>query len=331
MKLVTFVADRSEEKVGGILSDGRIVDLLSAWVRIKEKLSLPRGPENGLEYGLSSVIHFLQKGDPVKEVAEEIMKYFEAAGREHGEDADKKVIYAPNQVKYLPPIPQPGKIIAMGRNFSEHLQESREHWKEKGRDIKAPSIPVGFVKVNTTLLGHEGTILCPQNVHKLDYELELAIVIGKQGKNIPGERVFEHIGGYMIFNDISARDVQVEEMQNQLLLLGKNFDTFGPMGPSLVLRDEVSDPQNLSMRLKVNGEIRQNSSTCNMIYKVVDLVQYWSQMTLEPGDIIASGTPSGVAFSRKADQPPWFLKPGDILEAEIENLGLLRNRVEMAP
>jgi len=330
MKLVTFVPDHLEEKVGGILSDGRIVDLLSAWAEMREKVPLPMVPQNEMDYGLSSILHFLQVRDSIKEVAEKILNYFEAIGRKHIEETSKKVIYSPNEVKLLPPITQPGKIIAMGRNFSEHLQESRELWKEKGRDIKAPSIPVGFVKVNTTLLGHEGIILCPQNVHKLDYELELAIVIGKRGKHIPKERAFEYIGGYMIFNDISARDVQVEEMQNQLLLLGKNFDAFGPMGPSLVLREEVVDPQNLTMRLKVNGEIRQNSSTRYMIFNIAELVQYWSQMTLEPGDIIASGTPSGVAFSRKADQASWFLKPGDILEAEIEGLGILRNRIEMA-
>jgi 2-keto-4-pentenoate hydratase/2-oxohepta-3-ene-1,7-dioic acid hydratase in catechol pathway len=331
MKLVTFVADRPEERVGGVLSDGKIVDLLSAWVQIKDKLSLPNGPEEGMECCLSSMLHFLKKGDQAKALAKEILKHFETTRCEEGANGNGKVIFAPDQVKFLPPITQPGKIIAMGRNYSEHLKESQELWKEQGKEIKAPSIPVGFVKVRTTLIGHEEVILCPQHVRKLDYELELAIVIGKRGKNIPREKAFEHIAGYMIFNDVSARDVQMEEMQNQLLLLGKNFDTFGPMGPYLVLRDEVFDPQDLSMRLRVNGEIRQNSSTRYMIYKIVDLVEYWSQMTLEPGDIIASGTPSGVAFSRKTDQPPWFLKPGDRVEAEIEGLGLLRNRVQMAP
>jgi acylpyruvate hydrolase len=330
MKLVTFLAGHSRGRVGGVLSDGRIADLLSAWVRLKDRLPLRRGSDAEIEWGLSGMVQFLQQGDPVKEAAGEILKYLEVPGGGQGGPSEDRILYAPEQVKFLPPVTEPGKIIAMGRNYSEHLKESQELWKEKGREIKAPSIPVGFLKVKTSLIGHDEVIVCPRNVRKLDYELELAVVIGKGGKGIPREKAFEHIAGYMIFNDVSSRDVQMEEMQNQLLLLGKNFDTFGPMGPYLVLRDEVSRPQELNLQLRVNGEIRQNSNTRFMIYPIADLIEYWSQMTLEPGDILATGTPSGVASSRKADQPSWFLKAGDVIEAEIEGLGVLRNRVAMA-
>jgi acylpyruvate hydrolase len=323
MKLVTFVTEDSKERVGAVLTDGRIIDLKSAWFQIGDKLSRSKDSKEVGETCFQDMLHFLQSSDASVDLTNRIL---DTIGRSKPAGG---AIYTSTQVKFLPPLVRPGKIIAMGRNFSEHLQESKEIWKEKGKEISAPRIPVGFIKVATTLIGHEDVIACPKNVSKLDYELELAIVIGKRAKDVSKEGALEYIAGYMIFNDVSARDVQMKEMENQLLLLGKNFDTFGPMGPYLVLKDEIPDPQDLTMQLRVNGEIRQNSNTRYMIYKIAELVEYWSQMTLEPGDIIASGTPAGVAFSRKPDQPPWFLKPGDVIEAEIAGLGLLRNRVEM--
>ncbi len=324
MKLATFTTPHSKERVGALLQDGRIVDLLSAWQKLKNVVSEREGFEGEGDACFLDMLHFLQKGKESIDLAKRVMEHIAK------KNPQPIAVFSAGQVKFLPPIPRPGKIIAMGRNFSEHLRESQEIWREKGRAIHAPQIPVGFVKVATTLIGHEAVISCPKNVSKLDYELELAIVIGKRAKNIPKGSAIDYVAGYMIFNDISARDVQMKEMENQLLLLGKNFDTFGPVGPFLTLIDEISDPQNLKMQLMVNGEIRQNSNTRYMIYGVTDLVEYWSQMTLEPGDIIASGTPGGVAFSRNPGDPSWFLKPGDILEAEIEGLGLLRNRVETA-
>jgi 2-keto-4-pentenoate hydratase/2-oxohepta-3-ene-1,7-dioic acid hydratase in catechol pathway len=163
---------------------------------------------------------------------------------------------------------------------------------------------------------------------QLDYEIEMAIVVGKKGKNIPEEKAYDYVAGYMIMNDLSARDVQHKEMQKRLILLSKSLDGFAPVGPWLVTPDEIPDPHNLGMELWVNqeSEPRQKSSTNQLIYNVPDLIAYWSQMTLEPGDIITSGTPGGVALFR---QPPeqWFLKPGDVVEARIEKLGFIRNKI----
>jgi 2-keto-4-pentenoate hydratase/2-oxohepta-3-ene-1,7-dioic acid hydratase in catechol pathway len=322
MKLVTFMDPDFIEKVGAVLRDGRIVDLMSAWVQFGGKLLQSRNQVNMVERCFGDLLTFLKHGEESVALAQKML--------EHIEDSNDQdvAIYTPTQIRFLPPITRPGKFIAMGRNFSEHLQESKDIWKEKGKEINAPKLPVGFVKVATTLIGHEASIKYPKGITRLDYELELAVVIGKSAKDVSKETALDHVAGYMIFNDVSARDVQQKEMENQLLLLGKNFDTFGPMGPYLVLKNEISDPQNLAMQLRVNGEVRQNSNTRHMIYQIPDLVAYWSQMTLEPGDMIASGTPAGVASSRKPDQPSWFLKVGDVIEAEIEGLGLLRNRVE---
>jgi len=326
MKLVTFVADDAGERVGAVLRDGRIVDLMSAWVHVGAHRVPSKTAKETFGNCFKDLLTFLRCGDESIPLTRKMIDQVEGLKDPKSQGF---AIHSPAQIRFLPPIPRPGKIIAMGRNFSEHLQESKELWKGKGKEISAPKLPVGFVKVATTLIGHEAVIKCPKRVTKLDYELELAIVIGKMAKDVPKGKALDYVAGYLIFNDVSARDVQMEEMQNQLLLLGKNFDTFGPMGPYFVLKDEVPDPQNLHMQLRVNGEVRQNSNTRHMIYQIPDLVEYWSQMTLEPGDMIASGTPSGVAFSRKPDQPPWFLKPGDVIEAEIEGMGLLRNRVEM--
>jgi len=160
------------------------------------------------------------------------------------------------------------------------------------------------------------------------HEIELAFVIGKKGKYIKRDEAVEYIYGYTIYNDISERDLQTSEMKHGLLLGGKNMDTFAPIGPWIVTRDEIEDPHNLTMILRVNGEIRQNSNTKHMIHGIFDQIAYWSSlMTLYPGDIFGTGTPSGVAIGRKPSPEPYYLKPGDIVEAEIEGLGVLVNRV----
>jgi acylpyruvate hydrolase len=322
MKLVTFMADDSRERVGAVLQEGKIVDLMLLWLRIGTKLPHTTVQREKFEKCFRGLVTLLKFGEESIPLTQKMLANFEDS------KPQGVTLYAPDEITFLPPIPRPGKFIAMGRNFSTHVQESIEIWKEKGREIHAPKLPMGFIKVSTTLIGHEAPIKYPKGVAKLDYEVELALVIGKTAKDVPKEKAMDYIAGYIVFNDVSARDVQMREMENQCLLLGKNFDTCGPMGPCLVLKDEIPDAQNLNMCLRVNGEVRQNSNTRFMIYQIPVLVEYWSQMTLEPGDMIASGTPAGVASARKPDQPSWFLKPGDVIEAEIEGLGVLRNRVE---
>jgi 2-keto-4-pentenoate hydratase/2-oxohepta-3-ene-1,7-dioic acid hydratase in catechol pathway len=214
---------------------------------------------------------------------------------------------------------RPGCIISTGKNFADHRKEM------SGR--AGPSAPVAFLKLPHTIAGPEDVIPYPKETEKLDYEVELAIVIGKPCKDVRRNEALDYVVGYMTFNDISARDVIRRENEMGIFLMGKNFPGFAPMGPYLVLKDEITDPQNLRLESRVNGEVRQKSDLSYMIFKIIDLIAYWSQMGLEPGDIITTGTPAGVAAGRKEGQIPWWLKPGDIVEAEIEQIGCLRNRI----
>ncbi len=179
------------------------------------------------------------------------------------------------------------------------------------------------MKPRTAIIGSEQTIIRPKIVKQLDYEAELAIVIGEGGKNIPVSEAEKHIFGYTAFNDVSARDIQFKDKQ---WTRGKSFDTFAPMGPCITTANQIEDPNKLRVRTRVNGELRQDSSTKNMVFNVYEIVHHLSQvMTLEPGDIIATGTPAGVGVFMKPK--PKFLSPGDMVEVEIEKIGILRNIV----
>ncbi len=222
----------------------------------------------------------------------------------------------------LPPVGRPSKIVCMGGNFTDHLSEGK---------TTLPPFPISFLKAPTALTGHRTPVFYPRKVKLLDYEVELATVIGLRCKDVSKDDALKQVAGFSIFNDISARDIQFAEMKRGFCNLGKNFDTFAPMGPFLVTPDEAGEPDNLEMELRVNGQTRQLSSTKNMVFKVRELVEFFSSMTLEPGDIITSGTPSGVAIYRKPDKEPYLLRAGDIIESKISNLGRLRNTVEEEP
>lgn len=215
--------------------------------------------------------------------------------------------------RFLPPIANPPKIICLGYNYLDHA-------KEQG--ATPPEEPVIFMKPRTALIGDGDTIICPRFITQLDYEGELAFVIGERCKNVRQEDAMKHVLGYIVFNDISARDIQFKESQ---WTRSKSFDTFAPCGPWLTTKDEVADPHNLRIITKVNGEVRQDSSTKNMALKIDRIIASLSRvMTLEKGDIIATGTPSGVAVFMTN---PKFLQQGDVVEIEIEGLGKIRNAV----
>lgn len=217
--------------------------------------------------------------------------------------------------KLLPPVPDPRKILCIGLNYADHARES---------GATPPDEPVLFNKFPTALIAHGESIVLPRVSQEVDFEAELVVVIGRGGRHIPRERALEHVAGYCPGHDVSARDWQLQKPGRQWLL-GKTFDTFAPCGPALVTRDEVPDPGKLRVRLRLNGETMQDSNTDQFIFPVDELVAYVSQVcTLEPGDLIYTGTPPGVGFARR---PPVFLKPGDVAEVEIEGLGILRNPV----
>jgi 2-keto-4-pentenoate hydratase/2-oxohepta-3-ene-1,7-dioic acid hydratase in catechol pathway len=218
-----------------------------------------------------------------------------------------------SKVKYGPPVPLPPKVLCIGQNYADHCRE---------QNVPLPEIPELFCKFATSIIGCGDAIMLHKATTKVDYEAELAIVIGKRGKNIPKARAYEHVFGYTIFHDVSARDLQFKSKQ---WTRGKSPDTFAPTGPWLVTRDEVPDPHNLSIRTRLNGRLMQDSNTSNLVFGVPALVEFLSQtITLEPGDIIATGTPPGVGCFRK---PPVFLKPGDVVRMEIAGLGVLENPV----
>ena len=205
-------------------------------------------------------------------------------------------------------------------NFRQHLIETR------GPDAPAPEFPLGCLKAPSCVVGPQHPVAIPPWVEKLDYEVELAVVIGVAGKDIPREQALSHVAGYTILNDLSARTVQMAEMSKGFLTLGKNFPASSPLGPYLLTADELENPHTLHMELRVNGDLRQQGHTGDLIFDVAGLIAYWSRMGLEPGDIITSGTPSGVALGREPDMS-WYLKPGDVMEATVERLGTLRNPI----
>jgi 2-keto-4-pentenoate hydratase/2-oxohepta-3-ene-1,7-dioic acid hydratase in catechol pathway len=213
----------------------------------------------------------------------------------------------------LAPIPDPSKIICLAFNYYDHARDA---------GLTPSDEPVIFIKPRSTLNHPFNDIICPKFVQRLDYEAELAVIIGKNTKNIEPEKASESIFGYMILHDVSARDIQFKDKQ---FTRGKGIDTFAPCGPWITTKDEINNAQNLQIVTKVNGEIRQNSSSSKMVISIEKIISSLSRvMTLEAGDIISTGTPAGVAMSMKE---PKYLKDGDIVEITIENLGTIRNRI----
>ena len=218
-----------------------------------------------------------------------------------------------SEATLLAPLARPPKIICVGLNYRDHAAES---------GLAIPEVPTIFAKFPTSVIGPRQPIVLPKNSAKPDYEAELCVVIGRGGRHIPAERWQEHVFGYTILNDVSARDFQLATSQ---WMIGKTFDTFAPFGPAIVSADEIPDPHNLRISLDLNGATMQDSNTSNLIFRIPQLIAHLSSVfTLEPGDLIATGTPAGVGFVRK---PPVYLKPGDEVRIRIEGLGELRNPV----
>ncbi len=218
-------------------------------------------------------------------------------------------------IEYGPAVPKPGKLICVGLNYKKHAEES---------NMPIPEYPILFNKFGNTITAHQKPIELPPNAEQIDYEAELGIVIGKRAKFVEKDKALDYVLGYCNVNDLSARDLQFRTNQ---WLLGKCLDDFSPIGPYIVTTDEVGDPNNLNIRCFVNGEVRQNSNTKDMIFNCDEIVSYISQyMTLEPGDVISTGTPSGVISGYPEDERVW-LKAGDEVTIEIEKLGSLTNRM----
>lgn len=286
MKLATFVY-RGETHIGALTAWGSrpgIFDLNRA---------VPTLPADMTE--------FLKAGDSAWDSARRALAF-----------PDERNFIPAEEVTLLAPVPRPGKIIGVGYNYYDHT----------GGGQARPDLPTFFAKFSNVVIGPNQPIVYPRFKINLDYEGELAVVIGRPARYVAEDRALDFVAGYTIFNDVTARDYQ--NMTSQWTL-GKSFDTFGPMGPVLVSADELPDPGHLELVLTVNGEERQHSNTCNLIFTIPFLISYLSQaMTLEPGDLISTGTPGKLGPRR---EPPVFMQPGDQVKVRIEGIGELANPI----
>jgi 2-keto-4-pentenoate hydratase/2-oxohepta-3-ene-1,7-dioic acid hydratase in catechol pathway len=311
MKLLSF--KKGDKQSIGVLVEGKILDLGQAlsieFGESYESSTLPKSLD------MLSLLSMGRKGmSEIKKVVDK-----NAGWIRKGETVVERMLVGIDEIEFLAPIPRPLKnIVCLGLNYADHVTEGNAR-REKPRPL--PEHPIFFTKTPTAVTGPFSDIIYPKVTELLDYEVELAIVIGKGGRYIDKKKVYEHIAGYTAFNDISARDLQRRHGQ---WFRGKSLDSFAPMGPYLVDHEDIGNPQNLDVWLKVNGEKRQSSNTSNMIFDIKTIVSTLSAgITLEPGDIIATGTPSGVGSSH----PLGLLKVGDIVETGIEKIGVMRNKV----
>jgi acylpyruvate hydrolase len=315
MKLVTFV-HQHQERIGVVDKAGRVVDLHGAYGSyLRETESNPMGDRFAAVALGGDMIQFLKRGATGLEAAKKALAHI---GTKENNNRDE-IVFDRQQIHLKAPVPRPGALISAGKNFSDHVAEM----SSKG----GPAAPVAFLKLPGTVIGPEDDIPHPPEVKNLDYEVELAVIIGKVCVDVSKEEALDYVAGYSAFNDLSARDIIRGENKTGIHLMGKNFPGFAPMGPYLVTADEIPEAQNLKLSLRVNGEARQDSHLGYMIFKIRDMIAYWSQMGLNPGDVLTTGTPRGVAAGRKPDQTPWWLEPGDVVEAEVERVGLLKNRI----
>ena len=291
MRLIRYVY-RGKESYG-VLKNGRIIDLPS-FLRIRGK----QAPKS-LEGLIISNWKMNEIDDLIDEISDEEMM---------------RITVNEKDAVLRAPILSPPKIVCLGLNYRDHAEEA---------GAKIPEEPIIFMKPRTSIVGPEEPVIKPRFVRELDYEVELAVIIGRKGKGISVSEAADYIFGYTVFNDISARDIQFKDGQ---WTRGKSFDTFAPIGPCITTTTQIGDPDDLRLRTRVNGETRQDSSTSRMIFNVYEIIYHLSRvMTLEPCDIIATGTPGGVAVFMKPK--PKFLQPGDTVEVEIEKIGILRNPI----
>jgi acylpyruvate hydrolase len=315
MKLATFTY-HDEERIGAADDRDHIIDLERAYTGyLREAEKAPHADQLAAAILGRDMIEFLQRGERSLDAARKALAY---ADRRESK-GDGEIFFDRHQVRLMAPVPRPGALISAGKNFSDHVAEMASK--------KGPVAPVAFLKLPGTVIGPEDDIPYPPEVKNLDYEVELAVIIGKPCVDISAEEALDYVAGYSAFNDISARDVIRGENKTGIHLMGKSFPGFAPTGPYLITADEIPDPQNLKVKLSVNAEVRQDSNLSFMIFKIRDMIAYWSQIGLNPGDVLTTGTPRGVAAGRKPDQTPWWLKPGDLIEAEVEKVGCLRNRI----
>ncbi len=312
MRFVTF-SRKNQERIG-VLADGdRIVDLAEVNRRCLRGGQAPY---------LATVQAFLEGGGKALGAARRVLSYVKKQSPERLKKLSRQgALLDLARTKILSPIPHPRKnIFMLGVNYKDHVAEGA---RARVVDFKTPEAPVYFTKPGTAVIGHLGKVLQHKATECLDYEAELAVVMGRKGRDIPREKAYDYVFGYTICLDMTARDLQRKHGQ---WFKGKSLDTFCPLGPWILHKSAMADPHELRISCRLNGEVMQDASTRDMIFDIPTTIAELSKgMTLEAGDIISTGTPSGVGFART---PPVFLKPGDRVEAEVQGIGVLQ--VEIA-
>jgi acylpyruvate hydrolase len=310
-------------RLGLPTADGaQLADLQRACARMLEAQgkSNPSGDATRLFPG--DVAGWLENGALARTALNDVADWLAGHSGDDAEGLDGNRIFVPfDGIALHAPICPP-KMLAVGRNYNEHKEEMYGH-----KITEMPKVPAAWVKSNNTICGPTDHIVKPYMTQKLDYETELCVVIAKRCKNVLEAQAWDVVAGYTIMSDITARDVGFIERAEGNRLLGKMFDTFGPMGPCFVTADAIEDPHALGLRTRVNGEVRQDGSTADMIWSIPQFLSYVSQMTLEAGDLVLTGTPSGVANGHKVEGENWFLQDDDVLESEIDGIGTMRNRI----
>ncbi|MFH0963225.1 MAG: fumarylacetoacetate hydrolase family protein [Planctomycetota bacterium] len=315
MKLATFHCDGCD-RIGIVADDESLLDLLPlSALCAREGASDSQACEESRSCFAGDMSRMLAAGDAALDAARRALDFYERnrpATGARGEPIRRLL----SSVTLRAPVPRPGKLICVGKNYKSLYKEG-EPYNET---------PAAWLAPTTSIIAHGEPIVRPRRTLELDYEVELAVVIGKRGKYIAEADALSYVAGYTIVNDITDVGLLRAERELRTRLLQKGLDTFTPMGPWLVTSDEVGDPQDLDLRLRVNGEVRQDSNTREMVASVPALISYLSMMTLEPGDVISTGMPWGFAWPRP-DAQRCFLKPGDVIEAEVERIGVLCNTV----
>lgn len=307
MKLINYTLNGITR--AGAIVDEQVIDLNYAYEAQLQAAGEYRYKQIAHAYVPATTDELYQGGKKSIELAQQAVNFLLA----NPTVSAKKAIFSLDEVKVEAPVMNPGKIICVGHNYREHILEM-------GREL--PTHPVVFAKFTNTILGPEDDIPFYPISEQLDYEAEFTFVIGKQARNISEEDALDYVAGYTIANDVTYRDIQRRTLQ---WLQGKTVDGSAPMGPYLVTADELEDPSGLDVVLTVNGEIRQKTNTANLVFSVQKLVSFLSNlMTLEPGDVVLTGTPGGVGV---AMEPPTFLKDGDVVRIEIDKVGALENKV----
>jgi acylpyruvate hydrolase len=314
MRLISF-RQQGRDSIGEMRGD-RVIPLTLAYGAYLHRRGTPSYYSRAEAELPDDMLRFLSTEEGGMEAARKAVEFVENEMARSGEamgPRGEQLLLPLLDIQMLAPIPRPGKLLCIGLNYRDHAEEL---------NMALPERPLLFSKFTNAVTGPGSSIVLPPITQKVDYEVEFTVVIGKPARRVPEGEAMDYVAGYTVMNDVTARDLQFGDGQ---WTRGKTLDTFAPMGPALVTRDEVPDPHDLRVSLHLNDETMQDSNTGNLVFRVPRLVSFLSEaITLEPGDVILTGTPSGVGHNRK---PPVYLKPGDVVVAAVERLGSLENPV----